>query len=216
MTSLTQWTWVWASFVSWWWTRKASMLQSMGSQRVKYDWALNWTELNNKPQLGASQVVLVVKNLPATAGDLKDKGLILGSGRSPGGGHGYPLQYYYLENSMDRRAWWAIAHRVAKSWVTKRLSSRSSWGMEKVHRVTTLLLFSCSVVSDSATPWSTAQQASLSITISQSRLKLLSIESVMTSNHLILCCPLLILPSIFPSIRVFSNELAFCIRWPKY
>ena len=59
-------------------------------------------------------------------------------------------------------------------------------------------------------------QASLSFTISRSLLKLMSIESVMPSNHLILCHPLPLLPSIFPSIRVFSNELALCIRWPKY
>ena len=59
-------------------------------------------------------------------------------------------------------------------------------------------------------------QASLSFTISQSLLKLISIESVMPSNHLILCCPLLLLPSIFPSIRVFSNELALHIRWPEF
>ena len=68
----------------------------------------------------------------------------------------------------------------------------------------------------SATPWTTACQAPLSITNSQSLLKLISIESVMPSNHLILCRPLLLLPSIFPSIRVFSNELALCIRWAKY
>ena len=67
-----------------------------------------------------------------------------------------------------------------------------------------------------ATPWTAACQASLSITISQSLLKLMSIESVMPSNHLILCCPLLLLPSIFPSIRVFSNESDLLIRWPKY
>ena len=67
-----------------------------------------------------------------------------------------------------------------------------------------------------ATAWTTACQASLSFTISQSLLKLMSIESVMPSNHLILCHPLLPLPSLFPSIRVFSNELALCIRWPKY
>ena len=79
-----------------------------------------------------------------------------------------------------------------------------------------LLLFSCSVVSDSATPWTAARQASLTITISQSLLKLMSIESVMPSNHLILCRPLLLLPSIFPSIRVFSNESALRIRWTKY
>jgi len=67
-----------------------------------------------------------------------------------------------------------------------------------------------------ATPWTRARQASLSITNSRSLVKLMSIESVMPSSHLILCCPLLLLPSIFPSIRVFSNELALCIRWPKY
>ena len=67
-----------------------------------------------------------------------------------------------------------------------------------------------------ATPWTAACQASLSITNSQSLLKLMSIASVMPSNYLILCHPLLLPPSIFPSIRVFSNELALCIRWPKY
>ena len=65
------------------------------------------------------------------------------------------------------------------------------------------------------TPWTAALQASLSITNSQSLLKLMSIELVMPSNHLILCRPLLLLPSIFPSIRVFSNESVLCIRWPK-
>ena len=64
-------------------------------------------------------------------------------------------------------------------------------------------------------PWTVALQAPLSSSISQSLLKLLSIESMMPSNYLILCCPLLLLPSIFPSIRVFCNELASCIRWPK-
>ena len=73
-----------------------------------------------------------------------------------------------------------------------------------------------SVVSDSVTPWTAAHQASLSITNSQSLLKLMSIESVMPSNHLVLCCPLLLLPSIFPSIRLFSNESALCIRWPNH
>ena len=67
-----------------------------------------------------------------------------------------------------------------------------------------------------ATPWTTARQASLSITNSQSLPKLMSIESVMPSNHLILCHPLLLPPLIFPNIRVFSNESALPIRWPKY
>ena len=67
-----------------------------------------------------------------------------------------------------------------------------------------------------ATPWTAACQVSLSITNSQSLLKLMSIALVMPSNHLILCWSLLLLPSIFPSIRVFANESALCIRWPKY
>ena len=66
------------------------------------------------------------------------------------------------------------------------------------------------------TPWTAACQASLSFTISLNLLKLMSTESVMPSNHLILCRPLLLLPSMFPSIRVFSNELALHFRWPKY
>ena len=77
--------------------------------------------------------------------------------------------------------------------------------------------FSRSVVSDSfVTPWIAAHQASLSITNSQSSLRLPSIESVMPSSHLILCRPLLLLPSTFPSIRVFSNESVLYIWWPKY
>ena len=76
--------------------------------------------------------------------------------------------------------------------------------------------FSYSVVSDSAIPWITAHQASLSITNSQSLPKPMSIELMMPFNHLILCHPLLLLPSIFPSIRVFSNESALHMRWPKH
>ena len=70
-------------------------------------------------------------------------------------------------------------------------------------------------MSNSATPWTAARQASLSITNSRSLLRLMSIESVMPSNHLILFCPLLFLPSIFPSIRVFSNKSVLHIRWPE-
>ena len=73
-----------------------------------------------------------------------------------------------------------------------------------------------SCVQPLATPWTAAGQASLSITNSQILLKLTSVASVMPPNHLILCRPLLPLPSIFPSVRVFSNESALCIRWPKY
>ena len=80
----------------------------------------------------------------------------------------------------------------------------------------TQVQFSRSVQYDSVTPWAAARQASLSITNSQSLLKLRSIESVMPSNHLILCRPLRLPPSIFPSIRIFSNESVLPIRWPKY
>ena len=76
--------------------------------------------------------------------------------------------------------------------------------------------FRCSIVSDSVTPWTTARQASLSITNSRRTAKLMSIELVIPSNHLILCRPLLLPPSIFPSISVFSNESVLHIRWPKY
>ena len=76
--------------------------------------------------------------------------------------------------------------------------------------------FSCPVISNFATPWTAACQVSLSIINSWSLLKFMSVESLMPSNHLILYSPFLLLPSIFPSIRVFSNEPALSIRWPKY
>ena len=80
----------------------------------------------------------------------------------------------------------------------------------------TFFVSTCSSVAKSCpTPWTVARQASLSFTFSLSLLKLLLVESVMPSSHLILCRPLLLLPSVFPSIRVFSNKLALCIRWPK-
>ena len=92
------------------------------------------------------------------------------------------------------------------------MSATCTWGLPAFLPVQ----FSLSVVSHSATPWTAARQASLSITNSQSLLTLTSIESVMPSNHLILCRPLLLLPSIFPGIRVFSNESVRHIKWPKY
>ena len=79
-----------------------------------------------------------------------------------------------------------------------------------------LLLFTHSVMSDSSIPWAAVRQTSMSVTVSQSWLKLMSVESVMPSNHLTLCRPLLLPPSIFPSIRVFPNESALHIRWPEY
>ena len=89
-----------------------------------------------------------------------------------------------------------------------------SWGLQTPF--SQFSLFSGSVVSNSATPWTAGCQASLSVSKSQSLLKLMSITSVMPSNHLILCRPLLLLPSIFLGIRVFSNESVLHIMWPKY
>ena len=129
----------------------------------------------------------VVKNMP---GNAEDAGSIPGSGRSPAERNGNPLQYSCLGNPMNSRAWRATAQ------------------FSSVQLLSRVRLFE--------TPWTTARQASLSITNSQSLPKLMSIESVMPSNHLILHHALLLLPSIFPSIRVFSNESILCIRWPKY
>ena len=132
----------------------------------------------------------------ASASSVGDPGSIPGSGRSPGEGNGYPLHYSCLENPMDRGAWQATVHRVAKSWT--RLSDFTS-----LQWLSNALIF--------VTPRTAARQTCLSITNSRSLLKLMSIESVILSNYLILCHPLL-LPSIFPSIRVFSNELALHIQ----
>ena len=121
----------------------------------------------------------------------RDPGSIPGLGRSPGEGNGNPLQYGCLENPMDGGAWRATVHGVAKS-------------QTRLHCYTT------------CDPMDAARQASLSITIFRSLLKLMSIESEMPSNHLILCCPLLLLPSVLPIVRVFSNESTLPISWPKY
>ena len=83
-------------------------------------------------------------------------------------------------------------------------------------KCTQLLLFIAQLYSTLLDPWTAARQASLSFTISWSLLKRISIELVMPSHHLILCCPLLLLPSVFPSIRVFSKESTLRVRWPKH
>ena len=101
---------------------------------------------------------------------------------------------------MDREAGGASVHGVTKNQTQLRDWSELNWSCVRLFAI----------------PWTAARQASLSITNSRSLLKLMSIKSVMPSNHLILRCPLLLLPSIFPSIRVFLNESALRIRWPKY
>ena len=128
---------------------------------------------------------------------------------------------------------WKFIHCFCKHWlITFQWQSQAS-GNNKMIKIYSLskrtsqsrcpfrykfssVQFSLSVVSDSTTPCTAAHQASMSITNSRSPPKPMSIVSVMPSNHLILCCPLLLLPSILPSIRVFSNESALHIRWPKF
>ena len=121
--------------------------------------------------------------------------MICGWGRSLEKGN--PLQYFGLENPMDGEAWWTTVHGVTKSWTRLRDFTFTSFSSVQFIR---------SVVSGSATPWTAAHQASQSIINFQSLLKLMPIESVMPSNHLILYCPLLLPPSLFPSIRVFSSH----------
>ena len=110
---------------------------------------------------------------------------------------------------------WTVNHGLSVLW---RLESRSNPNTSP--KASTYLVLNVaqflSHVQQSVTPWTAARQASPSFTISWSLLKLMSIESVMPSNHLILCHPLLLLPSIFPSIRVFPSESVLHIRWPKY
>ena len=142
---------------------------------------------------------------------------IAGLGRSPGVGDDNPRQYSCLENPMNRGAWWAVVHGATKSqtwlnnWVLNtHFIYSAAVGHSGNFQFVVVQLLSC--IQLFATPWTEARQASLPFTVSQSLLKLTSIESVMPSNHLILCCPLLLLPSVFPSIRVSSSELTLHIR----
>ena len=146
---------------------------------------------------GASQVALVVKNPNANAGDTRDAGWILGSGRSPRVGSG---KHYNI-----------LAWKIP--WMEEPGGLESMWHPESdiIEQLSTPQLLSHAWLF--ATPWTAARQAFLSITNSWSLFKLMSIESVKASNHLILCRPLLLLPSVFPSIRVFSNQSVLCIRW---
>ena len=135
------------------------------------------------------------------------------------------LSHVWLCNPMDYTVHGILKARI-QEWVTFPFSRGSSQPRDRtqVSRIAGGFFTSWATVQFSsliciwlfATPWTAPHQASLSITNSWSLLKLMSIESVMPSNHLILCRPLLLPPSILPSIRVFSNESVLCIRWPKY
>ena len=160
-------------------------------------------------------MALVVKNPPARAGDTRDSGPILGSGRSPGVGNGNRLLYSCLEKFHGQRILMGYS-----LWCQKELDTTEHSPPTPTHTHTNKTRVNCIVVVVQslshvqlfATPWTAACQASLSFTIFPSLLRLMSVESVRPSNHLILCPPLLLLPSIFPSIRVFSNESVFHIR----
>ena len=122
---------------------------------------------------------------------------------------------------MTKQKWEVVQDWLYFEWSAEMLCQRGKegWDRNDKSRVTLMVQFS-SVQSLShvrlfLTPWTAVRQASLSITNTRSLPKLMSIESVMPSNHLILCCPLLLSPSIFPSIRIFSNESVLHIRWPK-
>ena len=133
MASPMHWTWTWANSGRWWGTKDPGVLQSVGLWRVRRN-------LVTEQQQGlarASQVMVVVTNPPVNAGDIRDTGSISGIGRSLGGGHGNPFQYSCMENPMDRRAWRATVHRVAKSWTQlKRLSTHTQGLANKRHNPT--------------------------------------------------------------------------------
>ena len=168
------------------------------------------------------QVVQVAKNLPAIAGDVRDKDSIPRLGRSPGGGHGNPLyscreiplteEIAGLQSMVSQRVtynWSDLAqeHNCDRAYMGS-VHSRLDDSLSSVQSRSWVQLF--------VIPWTAAHQASLFITNSWSLPKLMFMESVMPSKHLILCYPLLLPPSIFSSIRVFSSESVLCIRWPKY
>ena len=128
-------------------------------------------------------------------------------------GHKGPLLVPRLQALIEFRRrkgllWVPLWSPKTFNWKKKNAQCKSDFQFSSVQSLSRVWLF--------VTPWTAAPQASLSIINSRSLLKLMSTESVMPSNPLILCCPLLLLPSIFPHIRVFSNESILCIRWPKY
>ena len=161
-----------------------------------------------------SQVEVVVKNLPPNAGDIRDAGSIPGSRSSLEEGmatHSSILAWRIPWTGEPGKLHTAtVSQRVRHEWSALACTQGQNGKPLSVQ-------FSCSVMSNSLWPDGLKHaQVSLSITNSQSLLKLMSMESVMPSNHLILCRPLLLLPSIFPSIKIFSGESALRIRWPKY
>ena len=104
---------------AWWAAVYGVAVYGVAQSRTRLKQLSSSSSSSGMPFLRASQMVLVIKNPPANAGDVREVGSILGSGRSPGGGHGNPLQYACLENPMNRGVWWSIVHRVKESDTTE-------------------------------------------------------------------------------------------------
>ena len=122
------------------------------------------------------------------------------------------MNCWYIKDFINKKGSWGFSLK----WVPFTCCSKQMEFGEKQIDESHFVVESLSCVRLFVTSWTAARQASLSLMVSQSLLKLMFIELVMPSNHLILCCPLLFLPSVFPSIRVFSNESVLHIRWPNY
>ena len=147
-------------------------------------------------------MALVVKNTPTNAGDIRDAGSIPGLGRSPRGGHGNPLQYYCLENPMDRGAWGLLNLALKSDCNLKPVS-------DQIRSVAQSCPTLCHPMIHSAPGLPVHHQLPEFTETHVHRVRI-------PSSHFILCCTLLLLPPIPPSIRVFSNESTLCMRWPKY
>ena len=165
--------------------------------KLLFDWGLSIDKRQAEDMAGKDHRVLL--HLTVGSENLKRQG------------------HFLSTMSQSGNAFWKMSKRWPVSMVECPKMNYNFFHWDMVLLVGNLI---CSVQSLScvrlfATPWTAACQASLSITNSQSLLKLMSIKLVMPSNHLFLCHPLLLLPSIFPSIRVFYNESVLCIRWPK-
>ena len=201
----------------WWWIHKAT-------DGIK----LHGTKLSRKKQ----ELFIVVKNLPANAGDIEDVGSIPESGRSLGGGHGNSLQYSCWKTPWTKepgRLESTGSQRVGHSWSNLTcMRWEQIWFIEiysadkhrrfchwRRNQWWVSVQFSCSVVSECLQPQG-MQHARLPCPLPTPGTSSDFIKSVMPSTHLILCCPFLLLSSVFPTIRLFFNESALRIIWPKY
>ena len=240
MASLTWWTWVWVNSGSWWWTGRPGVLRFMGSQRVGHDWAtdliwsdpkqVGWGILLWQIMFPSKSFVFYCKPFmiywkPFSLSFLLyhillrqwiQNGLCACMWRRERGkkcgGKIWKLISYKAEIGCIMRGTNFVLRGLnyinRDIWLNRKMRLMRSFQFSSVQLLNRVRLF--------ATPWIAACQASLSINNSQSSLKLMSIKLVMPSSHLILCRPLLLLPPIPPSTRVFSNESTLRMRWPKY